>query len=125
VRDNRWADEGQHALQPQDVGQRLGIVGLGRIGKAIAARAPPSAWLSPTPAATAAGVPSLPPFPARRRWPAAVDFLVVITPGGEATRKLIDREVLEALGPARLPDQRRRAAPSSTKPRSIDACSKA
>jgi lactate dehydrogenase-like 2-hydroxyacid dehydrogenase len=30
---------------------------------------------------------------------AAVDFLVVITPGGEGTRKMINREVLEALGP--------------------------
>jgi hydroxypyruvate reductase len=37
--------------------------------------------------------------PTPRELAAASDFLVVITPGGAATRKLIDAEVLRALGP--------------------------
>jgi lactate dehydrogenase-like 2-hydroxyacid dehydrogenase len=38
-------------------------------------------------------------FSSAKELAANVDFLVVITPGGAATRHLIDREVLEALGP--------------------------
>jgi lactate dehydrogenase-like 2-hydroxyacid dehydrogenase len=37
--------------------------------------------------------------PSAKALAAAVDFLVVITPGGEGTRHMIDREVLAALGP--------------------------
>jgi lactate dehydrogenase-like 2-hydroxyacid dehydrogenase len=38
-------------------------------------------------------------LPTVRELAALSDFLVVITPGGAATRKLIDAEVLRALGP--------------------------
>ena len=37
-------------------------------------------------------------FPSAEALAAEVDFLVVITPGGAATRKLIDAKVLAALG---------------------------
>ncbi len=39
-----------------------------------------------------------PYFPSAAALAAEVDFLVVITPGGAGTRKLIDAEVLRALG---------------------------
>ena len=44
---------------------------------------------------------------APRRSPREVDFLVVITPGGAGTRKLIDAKVLTALGKKGYLDQRR------------------
>jgi hydroxypyruvate reductase len=79
-------------------GARLGIVGLGRIGMAIAKRA---AAFDMSIAYTAR---SEKPACAYRYLPSAaalaaeVDFLVVITPGGAGTRKLIDATVLRALG---------------------------
>lgn len=97
VRAGRWP-QGPMALGRKVSGARLGIVGLGRIGKAIARRAsgfgmsiaytarsekPDCGYtFYPTPAALAA----------------QVDFLVVITPGGAGTKHLINAEVLQALG---------------------------
>lgn len=80
-------------------GKRVGIVGLGRIGAAIAARCEALgctiAWHGPR---AKSGV----------RWPfhadlnelaAWADVLVAACPGGDATRGIISREVIAALGP--------------------------
>jgi lactate dehydrogenase-like 2-hydroxyacid dehydrogenase len=78
----------------------VGIVGLGRIGKAVARRL------------DASSVPVVyhgrnkQPDVAYRYYPDLVemardaDVLMVITPGGPGTRHLINAEVLEALGPS-------------------------
>ncbi|MFI5012083.1 MAG: 2-hydroxyacid dehydrogenase [Hyphomicrobiales bacterium] len=79
-------------------GKNLGIVGLGRIGKAIARRAEAFGLAiayhsrSPQP-----GVP-YPYYPTLQGMAEAVDILMVITPGGAATKHLIDAKILEALG---------------------------
>ena len=97
VRAGDWA-KGPMPLARKMSGARLGLVGMGRIGQAIAQRAlafgMPVAYTSRSPRA---GVPY--------RYCADVvelaresDFLVVITPGGAATRHLIDAKVLAALG---------------------------
>jgi lactate dehydrogenase-like 2-hydroxyacid dehydrogenase len=80
-------------------GARLGIVGMGRIGQAIADRA--RAFGMSIAYTARSAKPALPyTFHATpSALAAASDFLVVITPGGAATRKLIDAEVLRALGP--------------------------
>jgi lactate dehydrogenase-like 2-hydroxyacid dehydrogenase len=81
-------------------GSRLGIVGLGRIGRAIATRA---LAFGMSIAYTARNRRDDAPFdyhPDATSLAAAVDFLVVITPGGAGTRKLIGAEVLAALGPS-------------------------
>jgi hydroxypyruvate reductase len=99
VRGNLWAEKGNMPLSRKMSGKRLGIVGLGRIGKAIAARA--SAFnmgIAYTGRHRQADVAHA-YYPSAKELAANVDFLVVITPGGEGTRKMIDREVLEALGP--------------------------
>jgi hydroxypyruvate reductase len=99
VRDNRWAEQGPMPFARKMTGARLGIVGLGRIGKAIAARAAAFGMkIAYTGRHQQAGVPH-DYYPSAKALAAAVDFLVVITPGGEATRHLIDRDVLAALGP--------------------------
>jgi hydroxypyruvate reductase len=98
VRAGEWL-KGPMPLQRKMSGARLGIVGMGRIGKAIAQRA---AAFGMSIAYTARSAkPDLPwPFePTARELAARSDFLVVITPGGAGTRKLIDAEVLKALGP--------------------------
>jgi NAD(P)-dependent dehydrogenase (short-subunit alcohol dehydrogenase family) len=98
VREGKWR-QGPAPLARKVSGARLGIVGLGRIGNAIAKRAEAFdmsiAYTSRTPKATR----RIATFPSPAALAAEVDFLVVITPGGAATRKLIDAEVLTALGP--------------------------
>jgi len=80
-------------------GARLGLVGIGRIGQAIAKRA---AAFDMSIAYTSRNErPDLPftYYPSPKALAAQVDFLVAITPGGDGTRGLINAEVLAALGP--------------------------
>jgi len=80
-------------------GARLGLVGMGRIGRAIAQRSSgfemDVRYHSRRPVAEVSWrhEPSLVEL---ARW---ADFLVVITAGGPGTRHLINAEVLDALGP--------------------------
>lgn len=99
VREGQWAAKGAMPLARKVSGARLGLVGMGRIGQAIANRAlafgMTVAYTARTPK------PQLPHtyYADVRELASRSDFLVVITPGGEGTRKLIDAQVLEALGP--------------------------
>jgi lactate dehydrogenase-like 2-hydroxyacid dehydrogenase len=87
------------ALTTRVSGKKLGILGLGRIGRVIARRASgfemEVRYCNRSPVA---GVPY-------RHEPSLVelagwaDFLVIAAAGGEATRHLVSREVLDALGP--------------------------
>lgn len=99
VRDGSWATQGNMPLARKMSGARLGIVGLGRIGQAIAKRAAAFGMSIAYTGRTRRAELPYPYFPSARALAAEVDFLVVITPGGEGTRKMINREVLEALGP--------------------------
>jgi lactate dehydrogenase-like 2-hydroxyacid dehydrogenase len=98
VREGRWP-QGNMPLATKLSGARMGIVGMGRIGQAIALRA--RAFGMSVAYSARSVKPQLPyAFHARvADLAAASDFLVIITPGGAATRKLIDAEVLRALGP--------------------------
>lgn len=99
VRDGSWSRLGPMPLATKMSGKRVGIVGLGRIGKAIAARAQGFGMrIAYTGRTQQAGVPFR-YFPSATALAAECDFLVVITPGGEGTRHLVNREVLQALGP--------------------------
>ncbi|MEO7335830.1 MAG: 2-hydroxyacid dehydrogenase, partial [Caldimonas sp.] len=98
VRAGEWP-KGPLALGRKMSGARVGIVGMGRIGQAIADRA---AAFGMTIAYTARNArPALPHayLPSAAALAAQSDYLVVITPGGAATEHMIDAEVLTALGP--------------------------
>lgn len=98
VRAGEWT-KGPLPLGRKVSGARLGIVGMGRIGQAIAHRA---AAFGMSIAYTARNARSDVPhryLPTAAALAAQSDFLVVITPGGAGTRKLIDAKVLAALGP--------------------------
>lgn len=98
VRQGRWL-QGRYPPTLRFSGQRMGIVGLGRIGRAVARR---SQAFDLTIAYTGRAPKDDVPY----RWcdsvlelAAEVDFLVVCASGGAATRGLIDARVLQALGP--------------------------
>jgi lactate dehydrogenase-like 2-hydroxyacid dehydrogenase len=79
--------------------RKVGFVGMGRIGQAIARRLDasrvPVVYHSRKPAA---GV-SYQHYPDLIEMAKAVDTLMVIVPGGASTSKIVNAEVLKALGP--------------------------
>lgn len=97
VRSGLW---GQHGFPPgrQVSGKTCGLVGMGRIGQAIARRAEAFGMTIAYHARHARDLPYR--FVADLRQLAAdSDFLVVVVPGGRETQGLIDAKVLAALGP--------------------------
>jgi len=99
LRQGRWAAGQDFPLMRRVSGARIGILGLGRIGTAIARRLEGFETeisyhsrnrRDDVPFAYAASP---------RELAAGCDVLVVVTPGGPATRGLVDAEVLTALGP--------------------------
>ena len=97
VRSGAWAANGPMPLARKMSGARLGLVGMGRIGQAIAHRA---LAFGMSVAYTSRQRKSVPYryVASTAALAAEVDFLVVITPGGAATRHLINAEVLATLG---------------------------
>lgn len=98
VRSGAWARKGMFPLQTTLKGKVLGIVGLGTIGQAIARRAEVMGmdvryWNRREKEVPWTFEPDLVSL-ARQ-----ADNLIVIVAGGEGTKNLISREVMEALGP--------------------------
>jgi lactate dehydrogenase-like 2-hydroxyacid dehydrogenase len=97
-----WVRQGHWSgfMGPQVSGKRLGILGLGTIGMEIAKRGANGFGMSVgyynRRARPESGYAY---FDTPRALAAASDFLVVATPGGAATRHLVDAGVLDALGP--------------------------
>lgn len=98
VREGRWL-QGDFPLSPTLRGRRVGILGMGRIGQAIAERCTAFnvevvyhtrnrredaayAW-----------------YPSLVEMARVVDVLIAIVPGGPATERMVNAEVLDALGP--------------------------
>jgi len=79
--------------------RKVGMVGMGRIGQAIARRLDaskvPVVYHTRKPAAEL----SYKHYPDLIEMAKAVDTLVVIVPGGAATNKMINADVMKALGP--------------------------
>lgn len=98
VRSGAWS-KGPMPLGRNVSGARLGLVGLGRIGQRIAQRARAFDMQVAYTARRQRTETIYRFYPDARALAANSDYLVVITPGGEATRKLIDADVLRALGP--------------------------
>ena len=97
VRRNGWS-EGPFALGTSAKGRQIGVIGLGRIGKAIAARA--EAFGMEVAYTARAAKPAEPRafFATTLELAGWADVLVAAIPGGAATDKLVDAKVLAALG---------------------------
>jgi lactate dehydrogenase-like 2-hydroxyacid dehydrogenase len=99
LRAGEWSAKGAYPLTPSLRGRTVGILGLGRIGKAIATRV------------SAFGLDVVyhgrhAQADVRYRYYASLvdmakasDVLIVVAPGGPGTRRIINAEVLAALGP--------------------------
>lgn len=98
VRQGRWP-QGPLPLGRKVSGARMGIVGLGRIGKAIAHRAQAFGMSVAYTARSEKPDSGFTFYPDAASLAAQVDFLVAITPGGAGTRHMINAQVLQALGP--------------------------
>jgi lactate dehydrogenase-like 2-hydroxyacid dehydrogenase len=98
VRSGAWM-KASYPLVPRVHGRRMGILGLGRIGLAIARRAAafdmPIAYHNRRPRTD---VPYW-YYPSLVDMARDVDVLMVATPGGDATHRIVTAEVLKALGP--------------------------
>ncbi|MGY3448699.1 2-hydroxyacid dehydrogenase [Bradyrhizobium sp. USDA 4353] len=99
VRAGEWSEK----PYPLSVGslrdRTVGMVGMGRIGQAIARRLEaslvPVVYHSRNPAAGVANK----HYPDLLQMAKDVDTLVVIVPGGASTNRIVNAEVLKALGP--------------------------
>ena len=99
VRAGRWPKEGDPPLSRGIAGRLIGVVGMGRIGKAVAEKL--SVFHCRVAYFARTEKPELPYayYSDLRRLAHDSAALIVIVPGGSATDKLIDRPVLDALGP--------------------------
>jgi lactate dehydrogenase-like 2-hydroxyacid dehydrogenase len=99
VRAGKWLQKGYPLSKASLRNRTVGLVGMGRIGKAIARRLDamgvPVVYHTRRKAADVA----YRHYPSLIEMARAVDVLLVIVPGGAETKNLIGRDVLEALGP--------------------------
>jgi lactate dehydrogenase-like 2-hydroxyacid dehydrogenase len=99
LRAGRWREKAYPLTSASLRNRTVGLVGMGRIGQAIARRL--DAMLVPVVYHSRRPTPGL----AYRHYPKLMDMardvtiLLVIVPGGEETRNIINAEVLAALGP--------------------------
>jgi lactate dehydrogenase-like 2-hydroxyacid dehydrogenase len=98
LRAGNWP-KGAYPLTPSLRGRTVGIVGLGRIGKAIATRVSgfglEVVYHGRHPQAGVA----YRYYASLVEMAKAADILIVVAPGGPSTRHIVNAEVLDALGP--------------------------
>ena len=98
VREGKWL-KGAMALTDSLQGKTVGIIGAGRIGRAIAKRLTTFnvklAYQGPNRKADLAW----PHYPDPVALAKAVDIVIAACPGGEATKGLVSRAVIDAIGP--------------------------
>ena len=98
VRNGDWVND-TFPMTRKVTGARLGVVGMGRIGRAIAKRAAAfDMRIAYTGREAKADVPYT-FYKTATALAAEVDYLVVAVPGGDGTKNLIGASVLQALGP--------------------------
>jgi lactate dehydrogenase-like 2-hydroxyacid dehydrogenase len=100
ARSGAWETQGPHALTRTADNRKVGILGLGRIGEAIAQKC--LAFGSTISYHTRSKKDSVPYtyYSSLVEMARDVDCLIVIVPGGAGTKHMVNAEVMDALGPA-------------------------
>jgi lactate dehydrogenase-like 2-hydroxyacid dehydrogenase len=99
LRGGHWVSRGPYPLTSDIGGKTLGVLGLGRIGEAIAKRAIACGMKIRYHNRKRKEGASYPYDPDPVTLAQNCDVLLVVTPGGEPTNKLVNAKVLDALGP--------------------------
>jgi len=99
VRAGRWRSDGDPVLSNSVAGKRMGILGLGRIGRAVARRAEAFDMAICYHGRTRREGIAYEYVPDLVEMARAVDCLMVTCLGGPTTAGLVSREVIDALGP--------------------------
>ena len=99
LRAGQWTAKGDFPLSPSLRGRTVGILGLGRIGKAIATRVSAFGLDVVYHGRHAQADVSYRYYSSLVDMAKASDVLIVVAPGGPGTRHIINAEVLQALGP--------------------------
>jgi len=98
LRAGRWLKDGAAPLRQSMDGRKVGIVGLGRIGLEIGRKLEAFDMDISYHTRSKKNGAAYRYYPNLIEMAKDVDFMVVITPGGAATDKLISRDVMNALG---------------------------
>ena len=98
LRAGNWIAKGPYPLATSLGGKTLGILGLGRIGEAVARRAIASGMKIRYHNRRKKDAP-YPYDPDPVALAKSSDVLIVVTPGGPETKNLVNAKVLDALGP--------------------------
>ena len=98
LRAGEWA-KGPYRLTASLRNKTMGILGLGRIGKAIAKRGEAFGLKIAYCGRNKQSDVPYDFYPTPQSLAEACDILVLAAPGGEQTRNIVDAQVLEALGP--------------------------
>ncbi|MGO4388231.1 2-hydroxyacid dehydrogenase [Microvirga sp. 2YAF29] len=98
LREGRWL-KAPFPLSPTLRGRKVGIIGLGRIGKAIATRIEGFGVAIAYHGRNRQTDVAYPYHPTLLGMAEDCDVLIAITPGGTATQNLINADILKALGP--------------------------
>jgi lactate dehydrogenase-like 2-hydroxyacid dehydrogenase len=98
LRGGNWAARGPYPLTTDIGGKVLGVLGLGRIGEAIVKRTTACGMTVRYHNRNRKDVP-YPYDPDPAALARNSDVLLVVTPGGPETHKLVNAKVLDALGP--------------------------
>lgn len=98
VRHGDWAAKGPAPLTRKLTGRKVGILGLGRIGFAIAQRSAPFAGEIAYHSRHARADVAYRYAASAAELAASVDILVIATPGDASSRHLVDGAVIDALG---------------------------
>ncbi len=99
ARSGNWATRGEYPLARKISGGKVGILGLGRIGREIANRMAAFKMEVHYFARSEKDTPNWTFHSDPVSLASAVDYLVVALVGGKETEKFVSKEVLEALGP--------------------------
>ena len=98
LRAGNWTGKGPYPLCTSLGGKTMGVLGLGRIGEAVAKRAMACGMTIRYHNRSKKNVP-YPYDPDPVTLAKNSDVLMVVTPGGAETAKLVNAQVLDALGP--------------------------
>lgn len=98
TRNGKWLDS-NYPLTGELTGATLGILGLGRIGKEIARRAQAFKMHVVYHGRSEQEYEPYPYYDNLEEMATNCDWIIAVVPDNAATRKLVDRKVLKALGP--------------------------